>query len=84
MADKNAPLIPEQGWHCLHLFYRIDFAQWQLLTGDEQRTAKIALSEIVQEIRHRKDAVAYPERGDAESRRRFHANHARSARGKFV
>src|SRR5882757_10650581 len=51
MADKNASLIPEQGWHCLHLFYRIDFAQWQLLTGDEQRTAKIALSEIVQEIR---------------------------------
>src|SRR5438128_12327753 len=51
MADKNAPLIPEQGWHCLHLFYRIDFAQWQLLSGDEQRMAKIALSEIVQEIR---------------------------------
>src|SRR5438105_15013635 len=51
MADKNAPLIPEQGWHCLHLFYRIDFAQWQLFSADEQRTAKIALSEIVQEIR---------------------------------
>src|SRR5438094_9020065 len=51
MSDKNAPLIPEQGWHCLHLFYRIDFAQWQLLSGDEQRMAKIALSEIVQEIR---------------------------------
>src|SRR5882757_10599407 len=51
MADKNASLIPEQGWHCLHLFYRIDFAQWQLLAGDEQRTAKIALSEIVQEVR---------------------------------
>ena len=51
MADKSAPLIPEQGWHCLHLFYRIDFAQWQLLTADEQRMAKIALSEIVQEIR---------------------------------
>src|SRR4030095_2162421 len=51
MADKNAPLIPEEGWHCLHLFYRIDFAQWQLLNADEQRSAKIALSEIVQEIR---------------------------------
>src|SRR5947199_4605021 len=51
MADKSAPLIPEQGWHCLHLFYRIDFAQWQLLTADEQGMAKIALSEIVQEIR---------------------------------
>src|SRR6516164_9467775 len=51
MADKNAPLIPEQGWHCLHLFYRIDFAQWQLLSVDEQRGAKTALSELVQEIR---------------------------------
>jgi hypothetical protein len=72
MADKNAPLIPEQGWHCLTFFCRIDFAQWQLLTGDEQRTAKIALSEIVQEIRrHRKDAVAYAERGHAESGHRF-------------
>jgi peroxiredoxin len=51
MADKNAPLIPEQGWHCLHLFYRIDHAQWQLLSPDEQRAAKTALSEVVQEIR---------------------------------
>src|SRR5947207_6518793 len=51
MADKSAPLIAEQGWHCLHLFYRIDFAQWQLLSADEQRTAKVVLSEIVQEIR---------------------------------
>lgn len=51
MADKNAPLIPEEGWHCLHLFYRIDFEQWQLLSAEEQRVAKTALSEIVQEIR---------------------------------
>src|SRR2546423_10134182 len=51
MADKNAPLIPEQGWHCLHLFYRIDFGQWQLLSAEEQRAAKTALSELVQEIR---------------------------------
>ncbi len=51
MADKNAPLIPEEGWHCLHLFYRIDFAQWHLLSPEEQRAAKTALSELVQEIR---------------------------------
>src|SRR5882762_9009772 len=50
MADKNPRLIPEQGWHCLHLFYRIDFGQWQLLSGDEQRKAKTALTEIAQEI----------------------------------
>jgi peroxiredoxin len=51
MADKNAPLIPEEGWHCLHLFYRVDYAQWQLLSPDEQRQAKVALSEIAQKIR---------------------------------
>jgi peroxiredoxin len=51
MADKNVPLIPEQGWHCLHLFYRIDFAQWQLFNPNEQRTAKTTLAEIVQESR---------------------------------
>lgn len=51
MADKNAPVVPEIGWHCLHLFYRLDYAQWQLLSPDEQRAAKVALSEIVQEIR---------------------------------
>jgi hydrogen peroxide-dependent heme synthase len=55
MADKNAPLIPEEGWHCLHLFYRVDYAQWQLLSPDEQRQAKVTLSEIVQEIRAREN-----------------------------
>ena len=50
--DKNdAPLIPEQGWHCLHLYYRIEHGQWQLLSADEQRNAKVALSSLVQEIR---------------------------------
>jgi peroxiredoxin len=51
MADKAAPIIPEQGWHCLHLFYRVDHAQWQLLSPEEQRAAKVAFSEAVQEIR---------------------------------
>jgi hydrogen peroxide-dependent heme synthase len=51
MADKRGPLIPEHGWHCLHLFYRVDHAQWQLLSAEEQRAAKTALSDTVQEIR---------------------------------
>ena len=50
-SDMNARAHPEQGWHCLHLFYRIEFGQWQLLNPDEQRTAKIALSSLVQEVR---------------------------------
>jgi chlorite dismutase len=52
MTDSGTPpLIPEQGWHCLHLFYRIEFGQWQLLTGDEQRQGKTRLAELVQEVR---------------------------------
>jgi peroxiredoxin len=51
MSESSAALIPEQGWHCLHLFYRIEFGQWQLLDPEEQRAAKTRLSELVQEVR---------------------------------
>ena len=44
-------LCSEQGWHCLHLYYRLEFSQWQLLSAEEQRTAKVALSALVQEVR---------------------------------
>ena len=49
--ENNGGIIPEQGWHCLHLFYRIEFGQWQLLSADEQREAKTRLAELVQEVR---------------------------------
>jgi hydrogen peroxide-dependent heme synthase len=51
MNKNDAPLIPEQGWHCLHLFYRVEYGQWQLLGAEEQRHAKVALSSLVQETR---------------------------------
>src|SRR3982751_4823755 len=51
MTDKNTTLVPEQGWHCLHLFYRIEYGQWQLLSREEQNAAKTNLAELVQEIR---------------------------------
>src|ERR1700758_2051304 len=51
MTDKNIALIPEEGWHCLHLFYRIEYGQWQLLSCDEQNAAKTNLSSLVQEVR---------------------------------
>jgi peroxiredoxin len=51
MTDKNAALVPEEGWHCLHLFYRIEYGQWQLLNREEQNTAKTNLSSLVQEVR---------------------------------
>jgi peroxiredoxin len=51
MDPRPAPLIPQEGWHCLHLFYRIDYSQWQLLLPNEQREAKVVLSRLVQETR---------------------------------
>jgi hydrogen peroxide-dependent heme synthase len=51
MSDKQAALVPEQGWHCLHLYYRIEFCEWQLLSPNEQRAAKSAFSALVQEVR---------------------------------
>jgi len=50
--NKNiAQMVHEQGWHCLHLFYRVEHGAWQLLNPDEQRDAKVRLSELVQETR---------------------------------
>src|SRR5436309_14172866 len=51
MTDKNTALVPEVGWHCLHLYYRIEYGQWQLLSRDEQNAAKTNLSSLVQEVR---------------------------------
>ena len=48
-------LIPKEGWHVLHLFYHIDHSQWALLTNEEQRQAKIRLTELIQEIRSTPD-----------------------------
>src|SRR5438094_8544493 len=51
MTDKNAALVPEEGWHCLHLFYRIEYGQWQRCRREEQTAAKTNLSSLVQEVR---------------------------------
>jgi chlorite dismutase len=51
MTDKNAALVPEAGWHCLHLFYRVEQGQWQMLNRAEQNEAKTNLTSLVQEVR---------------------------------
>jgi peroxiredoxin len=50
MTDRPA-LRPKEGWHVLHLFYRVEFGQWQVLTPEERLAAKTKLSALVQEIR---------------------------------
>src|SRR5205814_4232908 len=51
MTDKSVALVPEQGWHCVHLFYRIEYGQWQLLSREEQNAAKTNLASLVQDVR---------------------------------
>src|SRR5206468_10553055 len=51
MTDKNTALVPEEGWHCLYLFYRIERGQWQLLSREEQNASKTNLSSLAQEVR---------------------------------
>src|SRR5881398_736177 len=51
MTDKNVALVPEEGWHCLHLFYRTEYGQWQLLSREERTSAKTNLASLVQEVR---------------------------------
>ena len=51
MTDKNTALVPQEGWHCLHLFYRIEYGQWQSLSREEQNAAKTNLASLVQEAR---------------------------------
>jgi hydrogen peroxide-dependent heme synthase len=50
MTERPA-LRPKEGWHVLHLFYRVEFGQWHLLTSEERLAAKTKLSALVQEIR---------------------------------
>src|SRR5215510_6177354 len=51
MTDKNTTLVPAEGWHCLHLYYRIEYGQWQLFSREEQNAAKTNLASLVQEVR---------------------------------
>ncbi|MEO6847399.1 MAG: hydrogen peroxide-dependent heme synthase [Chthoniobacterales bacterium] len=44
-------LLPKEGRHVIHTFYRIDHGQWALLGEAERRKAKTRLSQLVQEAR---------------------------------
>ena len=44
-------LRPKEGWHVLHLFYHVEYGQWQSLTSEEKLAAKTNLSTLVREAR---------------------------------
>ncbi len=52
MTDQlSATVAPAEGWHVLHIFYKIEHGAWALLSLEEQLAAKTHLTELVQEIR---------------------------------
>lgn len=51
MTEAIPAVVPIEGWHVLHLFYKIEYGQWSLSSADEQLRAKTALTALVQEIR---------------------------------
>lgn len=51
MTEKSPAVVPKEGWHVLHLFYRVEHGQWSMLSPEERITAKTHLTELVQEIR---------------------------------
>ena len=48
-------LISAEGWHVLHLFYKVDHSAWSFLSDEEKFCARTNLSELVQEIRSTDD-----------------------------
>jgi len=49
-ADSDR-VVPREGWHVIHLFFRLEQAQWSLFSDEEKLAAKTHLAELVQEIR---------------------------------
>lgn len=45
------PVLPTEGRHVLHLFFRIEYSAWELLDGPQKIAAKTALASLVQDIR---------------------------------
>lgn len=46
MSEPQA-VNPDEGWHVLHIFYRIEYGQWSLLDNEEQVQAKTRFTELV-------------------------------------
>ena len=45
------PVLPIEGRHVLHLFFRVDYSAWDLLDGAQKIEAKTTLAALVQEVR---------------------------------
>lgn len=48
---ERPSLRAKEGWHVLHLFYRLEYGSWQLLSKEEKYAAKTGLASLVEEAR---------------------------------
>jgi len=49
------PILPTEGRHVLHVFFRLEYPQWELLSAQEQLAAKTQLANLVKDIRAEAD-----------------------------
>jgi chlorite dismutase len=49
------PILPTEGRHVLHVFFRVEHAQWDLLSAQERLAAKTQLANLVKDIRAEAD-----------------------------
>lgn len=44
-------LVSAEGWHVIHLFYKVEHGQWSILDTEDQLRARTNLSDLIEEIR---------------------------------
>ncbi|NBS53774.1 MAG: heme peroxidase [Spartobacteria bacterium] len=49
--QASPEILPSEGRHAIHLFFRIEYSQWEMLDRTAHISAKTALAELVREIR---------------------------------
>ncbi len=51
MESTTTPILPNEGRHVLHVFYRVDYGSWDLLSNEERLAAKTDLANLVKDVR---------------------------------
>jgi len=50
-SNNEYKLIPEEGWHVMHLYYTVNHELWQTLSQEEQATRRDHFRKVVSEIK---------------------------------
>ncbi len=55
MEPITTPILPTEGRHVLHIFYRVDYPSWDLLSNEDRLAAKTDLANLVKDVRAEPD-----------------------------